>query len=265
MARASFSLAMIGALLSTAGCGGGGSGDTQTSQPPPPVVDRIAAGLYGVTINENAGAFNGHLVSAPTDEFIYVSKPRLGFGTWSYTSTGASATAALLARSVDSLGNEFPAAHMTTETRMFQLTRSGNAGVWAGGGTILTLDNRSAPNIATIPRNWGFRNLYDFNGVFLDYEVRIDIDSAGVLTGFDTNGCNFTGEITSRPTGEPFYDARVIATGCGATAQFIENAEYRGYAFIEPGPAANQTVLQIDVVNRTQQGGLGIAFSLFSR
>jgi hypothetical protein len=130
---------------------------------------------------------------------------------------------------------------------------------------MLSLVNRSAPNIATIPRNWGFRNLYNFNGVFLDYEARIDIDSAGVLSGFDTNGCNFSGEIASRPTGEPFYAARIIAAGCGATAQYIENAEYRGYAFIEPGPAANQTVLQIDIVNRTQQGGLGIAFSLFSR
>ena len=236
---------VLAVLLVLAGCGGGGDSSTPAAAPPPQSAPAVAAGRYSF----NAEPAN--LVTA-SDELIYFSKQQLGFGAWNYVGTEARATITLLNRPIDDLGNEFPSARTSGTTRALTASAIG-------------LNNRTAPALTTIPRNWRFANLYRFGANFVDYTVQIDIDSAGVLTGFDTHGCAFAGELRERTDAAPLYDARVVTTGCGATAQFIENTEYKGHAYIEPGPAAGQTVLVINAVNPTQQGGLGLALSLFMR
>jgi len=207
-------------LICLSACGGGGGGDTAppvTVSPPPsqPTAAPVPAGKYSVS------ALPGYLLSTG-DTGIYVEREQMGAGSWDRTSATAGFSAPMLQFVNDDLGNETPSAKASTTTKGF-------------GQPLLSSANEKAPSIASLSRNWQFANLYRFGTEFVDYTAHIDIDSAGLLTGFDTNGCSFTGELKPRTDGVPLYDARIIANNCGSTLRFIEPGEYKGSAFIDGG------------------------------
>lgn len=203
------------AILSA--CGGGGSDSSPTPAPTPqsPSAPPVPSGRYSVA------TIPGYLLSSG-EQALYVERERMGSATWDRSSMSAALTMQMLAFAIDDLGNETPSAKASTVTMSIAQNQ-------------LSLAPQSAPPIVSIPRTWEFANLYRFGSDFVDYTAQIDIDSAGVLTGFDTNGCNFLGELKSRTDGVAMYDARIVATNCGNTARFISDGEYQGHAFIDVG------------------------------
>jgi cell wall-associated NlpC family hydrolase len=255
-----FALTIIPLLISA--CGGGGdpgtsdpgSSDPGTSDAAPP-IEHIADGTYDIRIDEQAGALNGFLVSSG-DAFVYASKAQMGFGTWVYAPDQAMTTMTTLVRPIDDFNIEFPSAKSAGMTRAMTLIRA--AGGWFANGTgneieLVPARNASAPAISSIPRNWHFRNLYEFGGLFLHYEVQIDIDTNGVLTGFDTNGCAFHGNLVQSGA---LYSVDISTSLCGATNDYIENDTYRGHGFM-----AND---QLHLYTVNADHSVGLALDLFS-
>ncbi len=213
-------------------CGGGGD-----DAPAAPIS--LSPGAYSVQANDPAEL--GEMLVGPDMAAVYfASRSIIGFGRWQSAGQRLTMTMNALPVVVDDLRNDFPAAKTSLNTRNLELEAGPNDS-FSGGGTVMSRRAREAPDIATLPRNWHFRNLYRWGAQFLDYEIQIDIDTAGVLSGFDVNGCNFNGQLS--PTAGPLYAVTIFAFNCGATQRCIENANYSGFGYLDRASNPNRLVL----------------------
>lgn len=237
----------VAAVLSA--CGGEDGGTTQEAQPPL----QIPAGIYGATFNSLGESGE---IAIGDGEAIYVSKPYVGHSLISATSTTVNLNFALMDRPIDDLNNEFPSARDASISRALSLSSSSK--LWTGSGVVLSKsDSTSALAVATMPKSWRLRNLFRFAGQFMDYTAQIDIATDGTLTGYDTNGCQFTGQISDLPT--TMYRIRISASNCGNTSQFIENYTYEGYGWI----SSSTNALQIAATNTSARKGLALYMHAF--
>lgn len=195
----------------------------------------------------------GTLLVPSNGTSVYTTKSFAGFVALGSSGNAVSGTLRLLDHPIDDLNNEFPSAKDASVSRELSLT-AGSGGAWSSSGAVLTPRTISVQPLASIPRLWRFRNLYRFAGAFLDYEIQIDLTSAGDLTGFDTNDCQFTGQLTQTQT-ESTYAVRISAWNCGATMFYIENGDYFGRAYATPAPDQRLIVV---AVNEPRRIGLSL-------
>lgn len=225
-----------------AGCGGGGSDGGATSTPAPTPIT-FTPGAYSSTFSPGGPVEPGIIIFDTTGIVTYETKTFVGFGSWQRPGATVDVNLTVLPRRVDSLNNEFLDARAPSTTRTMRLN-VGQQALSGDGWQLLQETRISAPALTAIPRGYRFRNLYNFSGTFLDYTLQVDVDAAGVLTGFDTNGCTFVGAIESRSAGTNFYNARVTASQCGATNSYIQNFNFIGYAYLSQSASfAGQVVL----------------------
>jgi hypothetical protein len=229
------------------GCSGGNG-----SSPEQDVTREIPAGMYSATLH---GSETGELMQGMDGFAVYSTRTSMAYGTWTYTSSDASISLTSLSHPVDDLGNEFPSAKSSNRTEDFRVTQSGDN--WSGQDLALTPNTRaSAPTISSIPGNWRFRNLYRFGSEYLDYEMHIDIDAAGTLSGFDTNDCRFTGSLSELGGGSSLYRIAIQSSQCGATSLYIENHSYTGYGYLRQFDS--QPRLAIVAVNSASATGISV-------
>lgn len=218
---------LLASLLATrlAGCGDGDDGNSGT----PPSAESLMPGSYSASDNTIASSFE--LLVGDSGDIVFANgRDVAGFATVSTTAPAITMSITYLTRVVDDLNGGTPGAQPPSLLRTARVTRSSND-TFVGEGLVLSHRPRSAPAIASLSRNWGLRVLYRFGAEFIDYTAQIDIDSAGVLSGFDTNGCQFRGQIST--TSFSLYRVDISATNCGATLRFLPNARYLGYGYLD--------------------------------
>lgn len=205
-----------------ASCGGGGDDEAA-----PPLLTDIAPGVYGAFDEATGDSFE--LFAGSDGNIVFADNRRVaGLGSTSPGIGSVGVSAAYLTRKTDDLGNGAPGAQPPARQVEFQLREHPTG--YAGDGLRLSRSTDSAPDIASLPRNWQFHNLYRFDSDFIDYTASIDVDSAGVMSGFDTNGCQFRGQISRASA--TLYSMEMVVHNCGATLRFIPNGDYRGYGYV---------------------------------
>lgn len=220
---------LLASLLATrlAGCGGGDDGNSVA----PPAAEGLLPGSYSASDNAIASSFE--LLVGDSGDIVFANERDVaGFATMSTTASAITIAMTYLTRVVDDLNGGTSGAQPPSSLRTARVTRS-TSDTFVGEGLVLSHRPRSAPAIASLPRNWGMRVLYRFGADFVDYTAQIDIDTAGVLSGFDTNGCQFRGQIS--PTTISLYRVDITTTNCGATLRFLPNARYLGYGYLDEG------------------------------
>lgn len=236
------------AVATLSGCGGSGDGSQSTP------VEAPLAGAYDARIADLDQS--GVLLIGESGPAVYSSREYVGFVTIQKSANTATGALQLLDHPIDDLNNEFPSAKDAGLSKQLSLS-SGSSGTWSGSSTTLTPRSVSTPSIASLFRNWRFRNLYRFGGsTFLDYSVDIDITTSGEFTGSDTNGCVFTGQM-SLGSGSTLYAARINASNCGATNSYIDNYSYDGFGYVSENP----TALTIVAINSAAHAGLALRLS----
>jgi len=243
---------------------GGGSHDTPIQSPPPPSQPTGSippAGLYDLEISANNAVIEaGEMVIEPNGEAVFSGILHLGFGTWRIS--GSDAVLILNQLALGGLPQPIshsPGAHPPAEQRNIRVQKSMTSTDWFGDGVRLFSRSTNAPPLATIQRNWQYRDIIPFTtdgSNNIDYSAQIDIDVVGLLTGFDTNGCRFDGQLSERTDGMSIYALNISAFNCGATLRFIEEGQYIGSAWLIPGSNGQQATLILLAINRPQQTGI---------
>jgi hypothetical protein len=142
------------------------------------------------------------MVIDSNNEAIFSGLAHLGFGTW--TTSGADAVLTLTRIPLRGLVEESvahtPGAHPPPDEtvtihvqRQQQQTTTGAQEWWTGTNAGIRAElfpeSDSAPPIVSLPRNWRHHFIIPIshNGADnIDYVADFDIDTAGVLSGFDT-------------------------------------------------------------------------------
>lgn len=247
---------VLAIVVLSAGCGGGGGGTENPSPqpPPPPPPQASLSGLYDISIADMNQ--NGQLLADANGRTVYASREYVGFADFQLSGASAIGTLTFLDRPIDDLNNEFPSAKDASLSKQLALNSTSSNG-WSGSSALLTKRPTATPALANVAGAWRYRNLYRFDGsTFLDYTADLDVSTSGELSGFDTNGCIFTGAITTNSDSGP-YSARINASNCGATTRYIDNYSYEGLAYVSENP----TALNIVTVNTAARHGLAFRLS----
>lgn len=250
-----FASAIAVAALVT-GCGGGGGSETPTPQPPPSPPQASLTGLYDISIADMDQI--GQVLADTNGRAVYESRQYIGFADFQVVGASATGTLIFLDRPIDDLNNEFPSAKDAGISKPLALSPTTSNG-WSGSSALLTKRPTATPVLAAVAGAWRDRNLYRFNGSeFLDYTADLDVSASGELSGFDTNGCVFTGAITTNSE-SVLYSVRINASNCGATIRYIDNYSYEGLAYVSDDPTA------LNIVTVSTAARQGLALRLFPR
>lgn len=212
--------------LALSACGGGGSSGGGGS---PTVPAASPSGVWQGTLTENGvGTTNVlGLVLADQLRFISVDDDVVYEGT--ITMSGADFTAAATSySSAGALATATLTGSVVTGTSMTGTFTTSNG---SSGSFSLTYDPVSArgASLATLSANW-----METDGA---YTISISIDSNGVLTGSDTDGCVYTGGVTIQSASINIYSISLAATSCG-----VFNGSYSGYGVVSDTSITNDTL-----------------------
>ena len=263
-----YRLLLTVAAWAVVSCGGSSSGDTSPISsppppPPPPVSNKpLTAGTYDAALSDGQTPVDhGAMTVNPDESSLFAGSQFMGFGKWSGDSNTASTHLTMLIRGglneVDVPHS--PGAQSAHAERSILVHTRTFPDVWEGEGGSFRPAEVTAPPLNSIPSSWTDMELipFDHAGDEVNYTVEIDVSTAGELTGFDSNGCTFSGRLTERTDNVHLYDAQISASNCAATDRFIENADYLGHAYLVAGPdPQSQQQLAIVAINTAMERGV---------
>lgn len=249
-------------------CGGGGDSAAIAPAPPSGSESPFSAGRYTATLSDSNTAVDGGFMAVESNgDAFFSGQQYMGFGTWARSGNEAAIMLTMLTRGgLQEPGiSRSPGADPANTERHITVAESSTPDSWIGAGGSFELQKQTLTPLINIPRNWAYQDVipFDHQGDNVQYSLQIDIDTAGELSGFDSNGCNFTGRLTERTDNVALYDATITATNCGAMSRFIEADTYVGYAYIQPAGNGQPENLIISGIRKTRK--VGISLSLFPR
>lgn len=242
-----FSLAVVAALTA---CGGGGSDPA-----PAPVVPDRPEGLYSGTLTGGTATDflmlvleNGELWS------LYGTQSGATFGAAGFVQGTMTVTGnAFSATDIRDYG--FAPARVGTAAGTFSkaagtitgnIVAGGQTVNFSGGSVSASLYNYDNPAVlASASGNWTLASL-DGDTVFLS------VQSNGTLSATTASGCDFSGNVASRPSGKNVFDA-TITFGSTANCDF-PNETFSGIALAYP-IGGGQSQLLVALENGTRLFG----------
>lgn len=235
------------------GCGGGGDGTPAPSPPPqePPPANKLSAGVYSVALDgyPAAGGTSGVMTVLTSGEVLFYG-PFIGRGALTYSGPNAHLTLSGPRVLLDERDAESVAAFGANESRSFQFSHV-NGDEWRSGTNQITLRIRTPAT--SIPLRWFFRRPYTLNGVTETYDLRLQTDSAGGISGSDSTGCAFSGSGDHRSLA--ISSVQLNVTGCGPSEFYIRNGNYTGHLFIDtPGTNPVHTLALVAIRADSQAG-----------
>ena len=214
------------ALILIQGCSSGGGDSTPATTLP--VTNSDATGVWEGTFTENGVGTFGliGIVEGNNMRFISTDAGAIYVGTISVSGTNFTATTTSYAIG----GTVFATADMSgTVSTKSTLSGTFTSSTGATGSFSLAYDpvTDKGSSLAVTDGNWTVGS-----------STVISIDSTGLLTGTDTTGCVYLGNVSIIDPAVNIYDLSVGVSSCG-----VFDGTYAGYIVITDNVSTNDTLV----------------------
>jgi hypothetical protein len=241
----------------------GGSGSDSGSDWNGLTDDQIEGRYYLIlSYDDDSSSETGTAILGPNGEFIFSSRYYSTIGLISSKSSSeVIVEATTYKHAVSYLNNELPGASNPRSRTFTFSTPEGVTSLYYGSFTdgtrsgtlqISKLESTNVPDTISLSRNWeGFGYFRFVNPVdhFIDYSSQIAIDTAGVVSGYDTFGCSYSGSITKESDDVSSYSVELVVSLCTQPNDFgIVNGTYSGRGWYKEN-ALYGNLLRVTVSN----------------
>lgn len=210
-----------------AACGGSGGGDDD-----PSTTTESANGIWrGTVTNTTTGYTSNAYIGLLFDGEAYFYDPNSGemdVGTYSITGNQFSGNFTAYQDGVAGpIATGTVSATVRTET---SISGSFSNSLGHSGSISLAYDNLYDRGVTLADSNdiWMYTNGF--------YTLTLSIGADGVITGSDTDGCNYAGNLSLADPGKNLYSTQLSVTNCGA-----ENGTYTGFGVLGDTVTTNDT------------------------